>query len=149
MGPQENPKRINLRDVFIGLQAQMIASLSNYREIIQHPGTKGDAAELQWRTMLNQYLPKRYSTDAAFVLDCEGNISEQIDIVIYDRQYSPFLFNQNDAKFVPAESVYGVIEVKQDLSAANIKYAGEKAATVRKLRRTSAPIRHAGGNFGP
>src|SRR6266851_3770262 len=149
MPSQVNPQRINLRDVFIGLQAQMIASLSNYREIIQHPGTMGDAAELEWRKMLNQYLPRRYSADTAFVLDCEGNISEQIDIVIYDRQYSPFLFNQNDAKYLPAESVYAAIEVKQGLSAANIKYAGEKAGTVRRLRRTGAPIRHAGGKFEP
>jgi hypothetical protein len=149
MPPPENPKRIDLRDVFLGLQARMTASLSNYREVIQHPGTKGDAAELEWRTLLNQYLPKRYSADSAFVLDCEGNVSEQIDIVIYDRQYSPFLFNQNDARFLPSESVYAVFEVKQTLSAANIKYAGEKACTVRRLRRTSAPIRHAGGQFEP
>ena len=127
----------------------MSASLSNCREIILHPGTKGEAAEVEWRAMLNQYLPRRYSADTAFVLDCDGSISEQIDIVIYDRQYSPFLFNQNEAKYLPAESVYAVMEVKQSLSATTIKYAGEKAATVRKLRRTSAAIRHAGGKFEP
>jgi hypothetical protein len=33
-------------------------------------------------------------------------LREQVDIVIYDRQYSPFLFNQNGAKCVAAESVY-------------------------------------------
>jgi uncharacterized protein DUF6602 len=149
MSKADNPPKLNLREIFIGLQVKMSAGLSNYREIIPHSGTKGDAAEIEWRAMLNQYLPRRYSADTAFVLDCEGNLSEQIDIVIYDRQYSPFLFNQNEAKYLPAESVYAVFEVKQGLSAANIKYAGEKAATVRKLRRTSAPIRHAGGKFEP
>ena len=41
---------------------------------------------------------------------------------------------------VPAESVYAVFEVKQDLSLENIRYAGDKIASVRRLHRTSAPI---------
>jgi len=145
----EGKPRVDLRTVFLGLQEQMIASLSTAREIIYHSGAKGDASELQWANMLNTYLPLRYRADKAFVLDCEGNISEQIDVVVYDRQYSPFLFNQNNAKYVAAESVYAVFEVKQDLSARNLKYAGEKGASVRALRRTSAPIQHAGGRYEP
>ena len=35
----------------------------------------------------------------------DGNIMifdhQDIDIVIYDRQYSPFLFSQDEAKYVP------------------------------------------------
>jgi hypothetical protein len=99
--------------------------------------------------MLNAYLPKRYQVDKAFVLDADGRLSEQIDIVIFDRQYSPFLFNQAGAIYIPAESVYGVIEVKQDLNKEEIEYAGSKAASVRRLRRTSAPIPHAGGLYAP
>jgi hypothetical protein len=135
--------------MFLSLQEQMVSSLTTSREIIRHPTSKGDATELQWLTMLNNHLPERYRADKAFVLDCEGRISEQIDVVIYDRQYSPFLFNQNNTKFIPAESVYGVFEVRQELSSGNLKYAGAKAATVRALRRTSAPISHAGGKFAP
>ena len=29
----------------------------------------------------------------AFVIDSRGECSDQIDIIIYDRQYSPFLYN--------------------------------------------------------
>jgi hypothetical protein len=94
-----------------------------------------------------QALAKRYQAEKAFVLDANGNISDQIDIVIFDRQYSPLLFNQDEVLYVPAESVYAVIEVKQDLNRESIEYAGQKAASVRKLRRTSADIPHAGGTF--
>jgi Domain of unknown function (DUF6602) len=146
---EEKPNKTDLRRIFLGLQDQMKSSLSATREIIQHPGAKGDAAELHWLNMLNTHLPERYRADKAFVLDCDGNISDEIDIVIYDRQYSPFLFNQNFAKYIPAESVYAVLEVRQELSAANVAYAGEKAASVRKLRRTSAPIPYAGGTYEP
>ncbi len=140
---------IDLSCLFAGLQKQMIAKLTTNREAILHPGTKGDATELCWIQILNEYLPKRYESAKAFVLDADGNLSDQIDVVIFDRQYSPFLFNQDGACYVPAESVYAVLEVKQDLSKEEIEYAGTKAASVRCLRRTSARIPHAGGTFEP
>lgn len=84
-------------------------------------------------------------TVKAFVVDSEGHFSEQIDIVVYDRQYSPFIFTFNDQLFIPAESVYAVFEAKQELSADIIRYAQNKATSVRRLKRTSLPIPHAGG----
>jgi hypothetical protein len=138
--PNSGPaKKVDLRGVFLELQKQMIASLAATRQVIQHSGAKGSSTELQWQTMLRSYLPERYAVDKAFVLDCEGNLSEEIDLVIYDRQYSPFLFNQNFVKYVPAESVYAVFEIKQEIGSGVVKYAGEKVASVRRLRRTSVP----------
>jgi hypothetical protein len=138
-----------LRSLFLDLQTGMIAQLTTNRKNIAHPGTKGDASELRWLDVFRSYLPMRYQTEKAFVVDSKGNMSEQIDIIIFDRQYSPFLFNQDGALYVPAESVYAVIEVKQDLSKNNLEYAGAKAASVRSLHRTSAPIPHAGGVYPP
>lgn len=127
----------------------MIAKLTTNRENIIHPGSKGDATELCWIEMLNSYLPKRYQAAKAFVLDANGQLSEQLDVVIFDRQYSPFLFNQSGTCYIPAESVYAVFEVKQDLGKKEIEYAGSKAASVRCLQRTSGPIPHAGGKHPP
>ncbi len=139
--------RINIRDIFLGLQEQMRAKLSLNRKILTHPVAKGDATELEWIDMLSAYLPSRYRTDRAFVIDYEGSISEQIDIVIYDRHYSPFILKQNGATYIPAESVYAVIEVKPTLNPASIEYASKKAASVRRLKRTAASIVHAGGKI--
>ena len=72
------------------------------------------------------------------MIDCKGNISDEIDMVIYDQQYSPFLFNRDTSLFIPAESVYAVLEIKQDLNKKHIEYAGRKASSVRLLHRTSA-----------
>lgn len=142
-------KKVNLKQIFMNLQKQMISKLSTNRDIISHPGTKGDASELNWIEMLNIYLPNRYSVDKAFVLDSEGNLSDQIDIVLYDNQYSPFLFNQDEAKYIPAESVYAVFEVKQVINKKNVRYSGEKIKSVRSLKRTSAPIFHVDGRSEP
>jgi len=140
---------IDLRELFLSLQKQMTARLQADRDVILHSGTKGDAAELNWLKMMDDYLPRRYQVSKAFVLDSRGSLSEQIDVVVHDRQYSPFLFNQDGARYVPAESVYAVFEVKQEFSKDIIEYAGQKIASVRNLHRTSAPIPHAGGTFTP
>lgn len=41
---------------------------------------------------------------------------------------------------IPAESVYAVFEAKQAANADNLRQAHEKAASVRRLLRLSAPI---------
>ena len=38
-------KMVDLRDLFHGLQAQMLTRLNVNREVISHPGSKGDATE--------------------------------------------------------------------------------------------------------
>ena len=63
-----------------------------------------------------------------------------------DRMFQ-FVFNQDGAIYIPAESVYAVFEVKQELDKANFLYAAEKIKSVRLLNRTSAPIVHAGGEI--
>jgi hypothetical protein len=80
------------------------------------------------------------SVNRAFVIDSRGGCSEQIDAVIHDRQYSPFVLNLGNALYVPAESVYAVLEVKQNMDAGQIEYAVKKTASVRALHRTSLPI---------
>src|SRR5262249_24088097 len=142
-------KKINLKDMMLGLQAQMDAKLSLSRRTLTHPGTIGDFSELEWLTLLSAYLPKRYEADKGFVVDAKGAVSDQIDIIIFDRHYTPFVFHQNGAKYIPAEAVYAVIECKQDVTLGNIKYAAKKAKSVRSLRRTSLPIVHAGGTHEP
>jgi hypothetical protein len=144
---EKQPKTVDLREIFLGLQTEMMASLSATKSVVHHPGAKGAGTELQWLNMLRSYLPERYAVNSAFVLDADGTLSEQIDIVIFDRQYSPFLFNKNFVTYVPAESVYAVLEVKPELNSDVVKYAGEKIASVRRLRRTSVPIPSAGGEL--
>lgn len=139
--------QIDLKEVFLSLQDELETRLQVGRAAIRHAGTKGDASELNWRDLLSAYLPQRYSVSKAFVVDSDGQCSDQIDIVIHDRQYSPLLFNHAGAVYVPAESVYCVLEVKQVLNKQNIEYACDKAASVRKLKRTSVAIQHAGGEF--
>jgi hypothetical protein len=123
--------------------------LTNARKSFNHPGTKGDASEGIWLDLMQKYLPKRYQCEKAHVVDSIGNFSDQIDVVVFDRQYSPFIFNYENQLIIPAESVYAVFEAKQEITASLIQYAQEKVASVRNLHRTSLPIPHAGGTYQP
>lgn len=123
--------------------------LTTARKAIAHPGAKGDASETVWLELLGTYLPQRYRVASAHVVDSKGSFSEQIDVVVFDRQYSPFIFEHSGQKIIPAESVYAVFEAKQTVDAALVEYAQTKVASVRTLHRTSLPIPHAGGTYPP
>jgi hypothetical protein len=149
-----NMNKVDLKQLFIGLQNQMSAQLNTNREFIYHPGSKGDALENAWIEWLRKYLPNRYCIDKAIVIDHEGNTSHQMDIVIYDNWYTPFIFNQNGFLYVPAEGVYAVFEVKPDMqgNVGNqnyIEYAGEKIESVRVLKREAASFINGGIKLNP
>ena len=138
---------VDVSELFLSLQRQMAARFETTRGFVPHDPTKGAAAEQNWLEMLNTYLPERYKADSAFVVDHRGRLSEQIDVVIYDRQYSPLLFKQDGVLYVPAESVYAVFDVKQDMRRPHIAAAAEKAESVRRLKRTSVPVPFAAGTY--
>jgi hypothetical protein len=140
------PRNDAARNWFRAQQEKLVSDLRAVRAIHEHPTAKGDGTELGWLELVQNRLPARYRAERAFVVDSDGNRSEQIDIVIHDRQYCPLLLDVGGGVHIPAESVYAVLEVKQDVSKANIEYAGKKIASVRKLRRTSAEFVHATGN---
>jgi hypothetical protein len=133
----DNPH--NLKRLFGALQEELLAGLKA-NKVIDHPGAKGAATEADWLRILQQHLPERYRADRALIIDVEGNVSDYIDIVIYDRVYCPVIFARNREQYIPAESVYAVFEVKQSLNLEHVRYAGDKIASVRRLKRTNAAV---------
>lgn len=139
----------SLSQLLSSLHDDIQQRLAIARKSFHHPTTKGDATENVWISMLELYLPKRYQAAKALVVDSRGNFSDQIDVVVFDRQYSPFIFTYENQTIIPAESVYAVFEAKQTADANLVGYAQDKVATVRRLHRTSLPIPHAGGVYPP
>jgi len=139
----------SLPELLLGLDNDIQQRLQTVRKAFGHPGTKGDASEKVWLELLQSYLPKRYQAESAHVVDSHGHFSDQIDVVVFDRQYSPFIFNYGGKVIVPAESVYAAFEAKQSINAVHVDYAQKKVATVRALHRTSLPIPYAKGTYPP
>lgn len=128
---------VMLTELFKAHQNQMQAFLNKK---MVHAVEQGDNSENAWLEFFSKYLPARYRCDKGHVIDSRGQYSEQIDIIVYDNYFSPFLLNDKSTKYIPAESVYAVFESKPELSKATFEYAQQKIASVRKLYRTSAPV---------
>lgn len=125
----------SLSVLLAGLHDDIQQKLDIVRKSLGHPVSKGDASETVWLELLQTYLPKRYEAATAHVVDSKGVFSDQIDVVVFDRQYSPFIFSFKGQTIIPAESVYAVFEAKQSISADQVTYAQKKVASVRRLHR--------------
>ncbi|MDP1702109.1 MAG: hypothetical protein Q8L53_14280 [Aestuariivirga sp.] len=138
---------LNLQNIFEELHGNVQQELKTARKALGHPVEKGDATEEVWNQLFNRYLPERYKALKGQVIDSYGNHSDQIDVLIIDRFYTPLVFTFKKAVIVPMESVYAVFEVKPKLDAQTVKYAREKVASVRKLVRTTRSVPTVGGTL--
>ena len=137
----------SLHTLLAELHSDIEQRLARVRRSLAHPGTKGDGSEAVWLQLLQTYLPKRYLTEKAHVVDSNGQFSDQLDVVVFDKQYTPIIFELEGQLIIPVEGVYAVFEAKQSLNAEQVRYAQQKVASVRRLYRTSLPIPHAGGMY--
>lgn len=130
-----------LRREQTGLEHELDTAIAT----ITHDGILGGIGEQHWIAFLKKYLPRRYAVDSAIIIDSEGHTSEQIDVVIYDPQYTPTLLVQRTHFYVPAEAVYAVFDAKQKINKQLLNAAADKAESVRNLKRTSVPIIYSDG----
>lgn len=134
-----------LRDRLIDVERGFRDNLIRTQKSVTHDPTMGDAVEDSWIKLLRKYLPNRYCVAKAFAIDYEGKTTDQLDCLVYDAHFTPALFGKDRHLYVPAEAVYATFEVKQRVNAQHLKAAAYKAESVRRLRRTSAPIPWANG----
>lgn len=128
-----------LQEAFASEQTCILSNLRSSKRVL-HPGDRGEVNEQFFIEALRHYLPNRYTVEKASVLDCRGGVSDSIDVVIFDRQYTPTLLDSDKHRYVPAESVYAVFECKPTIDKGYLEYAADKAASVRKLYRTSVGV---------
>lgn len=117
---------------------------------LPHPTSQGDLSEDAWIFFLRSFLPGRYAVSKGFVFDSRGQVSEQIDVIIYDRHHSPLILETpNGECYITAESVYAVFEVKQQANKEYLEYAQDKIESVRRLHRTSRSMIASGEKVPP
>lgn len=139
-------KTVKLRELLLAQQAELVTGLDTARGVIEHPTDLGTIVEIDWCAAFRKFLPERYAVNKATIVDADGKRSGAIDLVVHDTIHSPLFFEKHGVRYIPAESVYAVFEIKQELNKEYVGYAAEKAESVRSLRRTSAPFIDAGGH---
>lgn len=99
-----------------------------------HPGEFGVYREFICRDFLRTIIPMRLDLGNGFIITDRGNVSNQIDIIIYDKNNTPLIENSEHQRFFPVETVVGLVEVKSDLSKNEFKVALNKLAMNKKLK---------------
>jgi hypothetical protein len=118
-----------LQRAFASEQSCLVAKLRSSDRIV-HDGDRGEVNEQYFIEVLRNYLPNRYTVHKATILDSDGQVSDS-----------------ESHRYIPAEAVYAVFECKPTIDKGYLEYAGKKAESVRRLKRTSVPIPHAGGSY--
>lgn len=82
-------------------------------ETPNHQLTTGTYRETVWKSLFEQIIPRKFCIDqGVFIMDSHQNISAEVDLAIFDEQYTPYIFNYGKIKFIPIEAVAVVIQCK-------------------------------------
>ena len=115
---------------------QMRAALGE--SLIPHPGELGTGREEVIRGFLRKHLPPLFGVSTGFVFDTNGNISKQIDVIIYDAYLCPKFEAVGGKLFFPCEAVVCVGEVKSVLSSKkDVEKALQNIRSVKNLDRSA------------
>lgn len=79
------------------------------------------------REKISLFLPERYLVKQGHIVNSDGKVSNQLDIIIFDRLNTPKFFkSQNDTVYYPIESVLAVGEIKKTLRKNDLLEFGKK-----------------------
>lgn len=81
-----------------------------------HPGEFGTYREEICRNLLLNFIPGYLDIGNGFVMSSEGFISNQSDIIIFDKENAPLIRNLNYQRFFSIENIAAVGEIKSKLS---------------------------------
>ncbi|WP_433295949.1 DUF6602 domain-containing protein [Pseudonocardia sp. CA-142604] len=105
--------------------------------LIHHNASKGTVREGDLLEFLKKYLPDTVrAAGSSEIISADGQVSGQTDIVIYDPSAPP-LFSRSGYRILPIECVYGVIEVKSRLTAAELTKSIDSIARLKRMPKTS------------
>jgi len=100
---------------------------------VEHHGLAGDIREIFLSDLLIPLLPQDFKIGTGKIIDRKGELSQQTDIIIYNRKRFPAIMFDSKKGIFPIDSVYYSIEVKTTVTATELKNTIEKAKTLRQL----------------
>lgn len=108
-----------------------------YERIRQHssqdPGTAGDEGESDWAELLQGWLPPHYKVvTKGQLIDINGALSPQVDIIVLKPNYPPFLY---DKKKYLLSGVLAVFECKLRLRKNDINKFFKNSLHIKSMSR--------------
>lgn len=112
MEEERNLKMIrNIKDNYRQVEKFIVEQL--YMKNDLHGTTIGTEREDIWEQLFEMVLPKKFVIEhSVFIIDSNGNVSNEVDLAIMDETYTPYIFRYGRLKFIPIEAVAAVVECK-------------------------------------
>ncbi|MBX8532643.1 hypothetical protein K5D32_23525 [Pseudomonas cichorii] len=128
---------VNIKDIFKSISKQIKLDYDELASNIPHFGERGAGREEVIKELLKEYLPERFGVNSGFVVDINGSVSHQADIIIFDRLIAPKFKISGNKYLYPCESVVAVGEVKSFMDKSELQDSIKKLKKVRELDRTA------------
>lgn len=101
----------DIKENYLKMERELVTQL-NY-DVSNHQLTAGSYREEIWEHFFRRVVPKKFNiARSVFIIDSKENVSKEVDIAIYDEQYTPYIFNYGLIKFIPVEAVAAVVQCK-------------------------------------
>lgn len=128
-------------EYFESFANEIISKFGRLQNIIKHNTATGDYHEELLRTILRNFLSKRFSVKKGFIYASSEKISKQIDLIIVDEN-SPaaYIFQEGDFAVVLPQAVVAVIEIKTYLKSDGFVHAVENIASAKSLMEFPASL---------
>lgn len=116
------------------------ASIAGKLDLAAKHGTMtGTHREKVWKELFEQIIPQKFKVEqSVFVIDSTGKVSREVDLAIFDEQYTPYIFKNGGIKYIPIESLCCVVECKG--KSLNTKSLEEWQKDISKLRTSRNSI---------
>ena len=94
----------------------------------------GDEVEDVVRNVIEKFLPEKYLVKKGHIIDSLGHVSNQIDIIVFDRLNTPKIFESNgNTVYYPIESVIAIGEIKKTLRRRDITEFSKKISFIKEV----------------
>lgn len=96
---------------YVELEQSTVSQL--FFKLKNHGSTIGGFREDIWKELFVQMVPKKFVVEqSVFIMDSKGRVSPEVDLVILDEIYTPYIFRKGRLKFIPIEAVAVAVECK-------------------------------------
>lgn len=125
----------NVDKVFEGLQGNLINDFEKISAHIKHCASKGVVREGELIKFLEKYLPYNVAVSTGAIISTDKQISNQTDIIVYDKFRCPCLLEKGNHCIFPIEGVYSVIEIKSKLDKKELEDSFKKIQKIKKMHK--------------
>ncbi|QOJ33872.1 MAG: hypothetical protein HRU82_02420 [Nitrospira sp.] len=126
------PSDLFRNEVFSRIQTAIVRAKD--AGLLQHPGLTGRAREVFVKDLLKPLLPPYVEIGTGKISDSDGNLSAEVDVIIYSAATLPAIIFDAGFGIFPADACVYAVEVKSVLTADQLRDAIKKLKHLQQLR---------------